>query len=151
MPCRLPAGRFRSPPAPAPRARRPRLDDHVRRRRRAHARPRRRRRAASAPSAAGVSADTVAVWLFPPIVIGLLALRGLYRTKIRVQILDEAGHVVGATSVAAMIIVAFSAFTTDAGEHAELLARVWVFGMVYVARQPLRPRHHAAPGARRAR
>jgi exopolysaccharide biosynthesis polyprenyl glycosylphosphotransferase len=83
--------------------------------------------------AAGVSTDTFAVWLFPPIVIGLMALRGLYRSKIRVQILDEAGHVVGATSVAAMIIVALTAFTTDAGEHAELLARVWVFGMVYVA------------------
>jgi exopolysaccharide biosynthesis polyprenyl glycosylphosphotransferase len=82
--------------------------------------------------AAGVHTETTAIWLFPPIVIGLLALRGMYRPKIRVQVLDEAGHVVGATSVAAMIIIALSAFVTDAGAHAELLARVWVFGMVYV-------------------
>jgi len=50
-------------------------------------------------------------WLFPPLVIGLLAIRGLYRHKISVQYLDEAGHVVGACSVAAMVIIAFVAFT----------------------------------------
>jgi exopolysaccharide biosynthesis polyprenyl glycosylphosphotransferase len=81
---------------------------------------------------AGVRADSIAVWAFPPLVIALLTLRGMYRTKLRVQMLDEAGHVVGATSVAAMIIIAVSAFTTNAGGHAELLARVWVFGMLYV-------------------
>jgi exopolysaccharide biosynthesis polyprenyl glycosylphosphotransferase len=83
--------------------------------------------------AAGVATDTLAIWAFPPIVIGLLSLRGMYRPKLRVQMLDEAGHVVGATSVAAMIIIAASSFTTGNGEHAELLARVWLFGMVYVA------------------
>jgi exopolysaccharide biosynthesis polyprenyl glycosylphosphotransferase len=81
---------------------------------------------------AGVRADSAAIWAFPPLVIALLALRGTYRSKLRVQMLDEVGHVIGATSVAAMIIVALSAFTTSAGEHAELLARVWVFGMLYV-------------------
>ena len=81
---------------------------------------------------AGVRSDFTLIWVFPPLVIGLLALRGMYRNKLRVQMLDEAGHVVGATSVAAMIIIAVSAFTTEAGEHAELLARVWVFGMLYV-------------------
>ncbi|MEA2481705.1 MAG: hypothetical protein QOJ07_3627 [Thermoleophilaceae bacterium] len=81
---------------------------------------------------AGVHAGTATIWVFPPLVIGLLALRGMYRNKIRVQMLDEAGHVVGATSVAAMVVIALTAFTTDAGSHAELIARVWVFGMVYV-------------------
>jgi FlaA1/EpsC-like NDP-sugar epimerase len=81
---------------------------------------------------AGVSSDFPMIWVFPPLVIGLLALRGMYRNKLRAQMLDEAGHVVGATSVAAMIIIAVSAFTANAGEHAELLARVWVFGMLYV-------------------
>jgi exopolysaccharide biosynthesis polyprenyl glycosylphosphotransferase len=83
--------------------------------------------------AAGVRSDSAAIWAFPPLVIGLLALRGMYRSKLRVQMLDEAGHVVGATSVAAMVIIALSALTTNAGEHAELLARVWLFGMVYVS------------------
>ena len=82
--------------------------------------------------AAGVEDDTLAVWAFPPLVIALLALRGMYRSKLRVQMLDEAGRVVAATSVAAMVIIAASAFTTTSGGHAQLIARVWVFGMVYV-------------------
>jgi FlaA1/EpsC-like NDP-sugar epimerase len=72
-------------------------------------------------------------WAFPPLVIGLLAIRGLYRDKIAVQYLDEAGHVVGACSVAAMVIIALVAFTDTVTGQAELLARVWAFGMVYVA------------------
>src|SRR3954451_23633625 len=73
------------------------------------------------------------VWLFPPLVIGFLALRGMYRPKITLRILDEAAHVVGATSVAAMTIVAVTTFLGGTTHSAELLARVWVFGMVYVS------------------
>ena len=73
------------------------------------------------------------VWLFPPLVIGFLALRGMYRPKITLRILDEAAHVVGATSVAAMSIVAVATFLGGTTHSAELLARVWVFGMVYVS------------------
>src|SRR3954471_2060339 len=32
-------------------------------------------------------------WAFPPLVVALLAIRGLYRPKIAVQFLDEVGHV----------------------------------------------------------
>ncbi len=85
-------------------------------------------------SAAKVHAPAPAlVWVFPPLVIGLLAIRGLYRQKLSVQYLDEAGHVVGACSVAAMVIIALVAFTDGVTGQAELLARVWAFGMVYVA------------------
>jgi exopolysaccharide biosynthesis polyprenyl glycosylphosphotransferase len=73
------------------------------------------------------------VWLCPPLVIGFLALRGMYRPKITLRILDEAAHVVGATSVAAMAVVAVATFFGGTTHSAELLARVWVFGMVYVA------------------
>jgi exopolysaccharide biosynthesis polyprenyl glycosylphosphotransferase len=73
------------------------------------------------------------VWLFPPLVIGFLTIRGMYRPKITLRILDEAAHVVGATSVAAMIIVAVATFLGGTSHSAELMARVWVFGMVYVA------------------
>ena len=83
--------------------------------------------------AAGVQSPPWPALMFPPIVIGLLAIRGVYRPKITVQYLDELGHVVGACSVAAMSIIAVSVFTADGGEHAKLLARVWVFGMIYVA------------------
>jgi exopolysaccharide biosynthesis polyprenyl glycosylphosphotransferase len=73
------------------------------------------------------------VWLYPPLVIGLLALRGMYRPKITLRILDDAAHVVGAASVAAMVIVALAALSTNIGEHAQLTARVWVFAIAYVA------------------
>ena len=79
------------------------------------------------------AAEPVLAWAFPPLVIGLLAIRGLYRQKLSVQYLDEAGHVVGACSVAAMVIIAVVAFTDGVTGQAELIARVWAFGMVYVA------------------
>jgi exopolysaccharide biosynthesis polyprenyl glycosylphosphotransferase len=71
-------------------------------------------------------------WAFPPLVVGLLAIRGLYRQKITMQYLDEVGHVVGACSVAAMVIIALVAFSGGVAGQAELLARVWAFAMVYV-------------------
>ena len=83
--------------------------------------------------AADVHAAAWPAFLFPPLVMALLAIRGVYRPKITVQILDELGHVVGACSVAAMSIIAVSIFVASAGEQADLLARVWVFGMIYVA------------------
>jgi exopolysaccharide biosynthesis polyprenyl glycosylphosphotransferase len=73
------------------------------------------------------------VWALPPLVVGLLAIRGLYRPKITMQYLDEVGHVVGACSVAAMVIIALVAFTGGVAGQAELLARAWAFAMVYVA------------------
>ncbi len=73
------------------------------------------------------------IWAFPPLVVGFLALRGMYRSKITLTILDEAAHVVGATSVAAMVVVAVATFLGGTSHSAELLARVWVFGMVYVS------------------
>src|SRR5919199_4282563 len=72
-------------------------------------------------------------WTSPPLVVGLLAIRGLYRRKIAIQYLDEVGHVVGACSVAAMVNIALVAFTGGAAGQAELLARVWAFAMVYLA------------------
>jgi exopolysaccharide biosynthesis polyprenyl glycosylphosphotransferase len=83
--------------------------------------------------AADVHASSWPAFIFPPLVIALLAIRGIYRPKITVQYLDDVGHVVGACSVAAMSIIAVSVFTSGAGEHAELLARVWLFGLVYLA------------------
>jgi exopolysaccharide biosynthesis polyprenyl glycosylphosphotransferase len=85
-------------------------------------------------NAAGVEIPNAAlVWFYPALTVGLMALRGMYRPRITLRILDEAAHVVGANSVAAMSVVALSALTTDAGDHAQLTARVWVFGIAYVA------------------
>ncbi|GAC1318387.1 MAG: hypothetical protein NVSMB25_07790 [Thermoleophilaceae bacterium] len=78
------------------------------------------------------SHGSVLLLSFPPLVMVLLALRGMYRPKITLRILDDAGHVVGATSVAAMVVLALSALATSASAQAELLARVWFFGLLYV-------------------
>ncbi len=78
----------------------------------------------------------VVVWLFPPLVIVLLAIRGMYRSKITLRILDEAGHVVGACSVAAMTVLALAVITGEAGSAA-LVARVWVFGIAYLGGERL--------------
>src|SRR4051812_49833142 len=58
------------------------------------------------------------VWLFPPLVIGFLTLRGMYPPRITLRILDEAAHVVRATSVAAMSIVALATFLGGTTHHA---------------------------------
>jgi exopolysaccharide biosynthesis polyprenyl glycosylphosphotransferase len=72
------------------------------------------------------------VFAFPPLVLALLALRGMYRSKMTLRILDDLGHVVGATSVAAMVVIALSALTSGVSQRAELVARMWVFSMLYV-------------------
>jgi exopolysaccharide biosynthesis polyprenyl glycosylphosphotransferase len=74
-----------------------------------------------------------AIWVYPLLVIGLLALRGMYRPRITVRILDEAARVVAAASTAAMAIIAVDAFSAAGTGRAELLARVWVFSMLFVS------------------
>jgi exopolysaccharide biosynthesis polyprenyl glycosylphosphotransferase len=73
------------------------------------------------------------IWIYPVLVIGLLALRGMYRPRITVRILDEAARVVAAASTAAMLIIAVDAFSSAGTARAELLARVWVFTMLFVS------------------
>ena len=75
---------------------------------------------------------TSLAWLFPPLVIALLALRGMYVSRITLRVLDDAAKVVAATSVSAMVLVAFATIATGNLDDAELVARIWIFGMVYV-------------------
>jgi exopolysaccharide biosynthesis polyprenyl glycosylphosphotransferase len=72
------------------------------------------------------------VWLFPPLVLALMAIRGLYRDSIQPRALDEIGWVLAVTSLAAVaLIAAVALFYTDA-EPAALVGRAWVFGTVYL-------------------
>ena len=83
--------------------------------------------------AAGVSRETEpALILLPPLVVGALYLRGMYKRRIRVEILDGIGPVVGAISVAAMTLLAGVALLQPDSRPAPLLARAWVFAVVYV-------------------
>ena len=73
-------------------------------------------------------------WLvvFPPLALALLWTTGLYRQRLRFQLLDDLRLIAGATAIAAMATITLSAL---AGEGAVAIqgARLWLFATVYVA------------------
>jgi len=75
-----------------------------------------------------------AAWLygFPVLVVLLLHLRGMYRQKVLIQILDGIAPIVGAISVAAMTVVAGMVIFSGQTPSGALIARVWLFSMLYV-------------------
>jgi exopolysaccharide biosynthesis polyprenyl glycosylphosphotransferase len=84
-----------------------------------------------------VGADSLsAVWMvgFPAIVITLLASRGFYRERLRLQLLDELGTIAGATAIASMITITLPVL---AGAHTASIpaqgVRLWLFATVYLA------------------
>jgi exopolysaccharide biosynthesis polyprenyl glycosylphosphotransferase len=84
-----------------------------------------------APADVGEQGD-VAVWLLAPAVVGLLATRGLYASEIESRTLDVAGRIAGATSLAAISIIAAAALFDPHAEMAPMLARGWLFATVYL-------------------
>jgi|GEM_PF-142633 len=84
-----------------------------------------------APSA-GVETTEVSVWLLPPIAMALLAVRGGYRSGLRIELLDRVVQVAAATSFAAMLLLALESLATEPQESG-LIVRAWVFGTVYIA------------------
>jgi len=83
---------------------------------------------------AGVSLEAEpALVAYPPLVLALLALRGTYRRRPRPLVLDAVAPVIGATSLAAMTVVAAEALLQPAVAAGGLLARAWLFATVYVA------------------
>jgi exopolysaccharide biosynthesis polyprenyl glycosylphosphotransferase len=70
------------------------------------------------------------VWLFPPIVLGLLASRGLYDVRSHTRIVDNMGKFVAATALAAVILIAGAAFFDPDSDPAFLLGRAWLYGTV---------------------
>jgi len=73
-----------------------------------------------------------ALVIFPPLTLLLLYLRGMYRTRLRLVILDGIAPVVGAISVAAMAVIGFLVFTSADTRPGPLVARAWLFGVLYV-------------------
>ena len=73
-------------------------------------------------------------WLlvFPPLALALLWTTGLYRQRLRFQLLDDLRLIAGATAIAAMATITLSAL---AGEGAVAIqgVRLWLFATVYVA------------------
>jgi exopolysaccharide biosynthesis polyprenyl glycosylphosphotransferase len=84
-----------------------------------------------------VGADSLSVtWMlgFPVIVITLLASRGFYRERLRLQLLDEMGTIAGATAIASMITITLPVVV---GANTVSLpaqgVRLWLFSTVYLA------------------
>jgi exopolysaccharide biosynthesis polyprenyl glycosylphosphotransferase len=86
-----------------------------------------------APAADIRTGPGIAVWLFPVLVVGMLALRGMYKPRVQLRALDDITRVVSATSVSAMSLIAIGVFAASSIAQPSLLARVWLFSMFYVA------------------
>ena len=73
-------------------------------------------------------------WLvvFPPLALALLWTAGLYRRRLRLQLLDDIRLIAGATAIAAMATITLSALAGD-GAVAIQGVRLWLFATVYVA------------------
>ena len=84
-------------------------------------------------SAAGLKIEGEgALYAFPPLVLLLLFLRGMYSRRLRISILDGLVPVVSAISVAAMICVAAAVLIDPEVHPTGLMARAWLFGLIYV-------------------
>jgi exopolysaccharide biosynthesis polyprenyl glycosylphosphotransferase len=84
------------------------------------------------PVVAATASRTVpvygALWLFPLLAIAALALRGVYRTRLRLSALEDAGRVVVSTAFAAMGVLALRALIAGPSTPSlgGLTVRVWL-------------------------
>jgi exopolysaccharide biosynthesis polyprenyl glycosylphosphotransferase len=85
-----------------------------------------------APAAGAALEGDMLIWVLPPAVIGLLAVRGLYRDKIQMRLSDGLGAVVAATSLASISLIAAATLLSPATDQAPLIARAWLLGTAYV-------------------
>jgi exopolysaccharide biosynthesis polyprenyl glycosylphosphotransferase len=92
--------------------------------------------AAALIGASAANADesgALLVWLFLPLVIGILAARRMYGSRLHVRVVDGIGQVIGATALAAIALIAVAALLEPSEHVAPLVARAWLFGTVYLA------------------
>jgi exopolysaccharide biosynthesis polyprenyl glycosylphosphotransferase len=66
-------------------------------------------------------------------VIAAFAARGMYRPRLRAELLEDLRGVVVATSVAAMAVLTLRALLADSADLAAQVIRPWAFATVYVA------------------
>ena len=84
--------------------------------------------------AAGVSTPPVASLVgFAGLVLVLLTLRGVYKPRIRPELLENLRGVVASTSLAAMTVLTLRALLADSPELAAQTIRPWAFATAYLA------------------
>ena len=97
---------------------------------------------------AGISTDGEA-WLyaFPFLVVFFLHLRGMYRQKVIIQVLDDVAPVVGAISVAAMAVLTWQVGVTATPRPVPQIGRIWFFTVLLLGARARLLALSAAPGA----
>ena len=86
--------------------------------------------------------------LLPPLVMVLLYLRGLYRTRLRALVLDGVAPVVSAVSVAAMTVAMLGLFVNGRVPSQSDWVRAWLFALLGGRRRARGSLAHSALGAR---
>jgi exopolysaccharide biosynthesis polyprenyl glycosylphosphotransferase len=74
-------------------------------------------------------------WLvcFGALVVALLWLRGMYRPRLKLDLLDDLRGIVAVTSLAAMAVLSARVLLTDAAVDAAEVLRPWAFATAYIA------------------
>jgi exopolysaccharide biosynthesis polyprenyl glycosylphosphotransferase len=90
--------------------------------------------AALGSRAAGIDSPPAGwVALFAAFVLAIFAARGMYRARLRAELLEDLRGVVGATALAAMAVLTLRELLTEPPDLAAQVIRPWAFAMVYVA------------------
>jgi exopolysaccharide biosynthesis polyprenyl glycosylphosphotransferase len=90
--------------------------------------------AALGARAAGIESGPLAwVALFGLLVLALNAVRGMYRPRLRAELLEDLRGVVVATSLAAMAVLTLRELISEPSDLAAQILRPWAFATVYVA------------------
>lgn len=72
------------------------------------------------------------LWLLGPMVMALMAIWGLYASRTQPKIMDAVAKIIAATSLATIILIACAAFIEPSSQPAPLLARGWLYGMLFL-------------------
>lgn len=84
--------------------------------------------------AAGVdSAPAGWLFLFSVLVVAAFTARGMYRPRLRAEVLEDLRGVIVATSIAAMAMLTVRALLTDPEDLSAQVIRPWAFATVYLA------------------
>jgi exopolysaccharide biosynthesis polyprenyl glycosylphosphotransferase len=86
----------------------------------------------AAPASVVAEEDSALLWLYPPVALAVLALRGMYHSNLKLRPLDEIMRIVAATSLAAMLIIAAVVLFDAQGNPARLVARAWLFSSFFL-------------------
>jgi exopolysaccharide biosynthesis polyprenyl glycosylphosphotransferase len=79
-----------------------------------------------------VTPERAPLLALPPVVMGLLFLRGLYRTRMRAVVLDGVVPVLSAVSVAAMVVAMIGVFANGTVPTQSAWVRAWLLALVGV-------------------